>query len=563
MAEYYVSSLAGGTGVGSIGDPWTLAQAITDINALTNWVSGDTLWIKADGVYIITAITITSGGVSTNQSKIKGYTTTPGDNGKAQFLRNDASGNALITVPVYWSFYNLEMDGNSKQGGAGAHGLAASNYGYAENCYIHLVGGYGFKYLSCFNCKASYNSTGFFHANFVNCIADNNSARGFMLPFGISKCIAKANQVGFYLNTLQCLFTNNIADSNTMHGIQNLHVINTIVDSIFINNGTYGIFSTFYTKVFNCTFNNNGTNYTTNIISVNEQTILPSFTDVANFDYTRNTNALDGLGSSIIGTLSNFDYNCDIGIGRLVSFYADASDVRNGVDRGDGVDGTLDLPSVNNVRDGITFDGVTKEGNLGLPAEANVKSGIQYGTNDIEFTGNYNEDYPSINNVKDGISFGNGGYEGTLSLPVISNVRLGIGYGANDTEFTGSLDLPSINDVQDGVIFDGLSKEGVFEAPIESDVKNGIGYGANGIEFTGDYDEDYPSINDVEEGVQFDNGTKTGEFVVPLEGNVKLNINYGYNEEFTGTLVTTNIELPLGIAIEEEIEINVDVGIEE
>jgi hypothetical protein len=49
--------------------------------------------------------------------------------------------------------------------------------------------------------------------------------------------------------------------------------------------------------------------------------------------------------------------------------------------------GTLDLPSENDVRDGVQFDNLTKEGNLELPVEDQVRLDVDYGANGTEFTG--------------------------------------------------------------------------------------------------------------------------------------------------------------------------------
>ena len=50
MADYYVSALAGGGGDGSIGSPWTLVEAITNINNGTVILT-DTVYLQPDGIY--------------------------------------------------------------------------------------------------------------------------------------------------------------------------------------------------------------------------------------------------------------------------------------------------------------------------------------------------------------------------------------------------------------------------------------------------------------------------------------------------------------------------------
>ena len=57
--------------------------------------------------------------------------------------------------------------------------------------------------------------------------------------------------------------------------------------------------------------------------------------------------------------------------------YPAPEDVREGVVSG-GVIGTLDLPSVADVRAAVVFDGASKTGLLDLPAEAEVRAGTAF-----------------------------------------------------------------------------------------------------------------------------------------------------------------------------------------
>ncbi len=52
-------------------------------------------------------------------------------------------------------------------------------------------------------------------------------------------------------------------------------------------------------------------------------------------------------------------------------------------------------------------------------------------------------DYPSINYVRNGITFASGALTGVDVLPVVGNVRELVGFGANGTEFYGTLFVPS------------------------------------------------------------------------------------------------------------------------
>lgn len=74
ITERYVSALAGGDGDGSVGSPWTLAEAFT------NAVAGDRVNVKADGTYSISAtLTAASSGSTTQPIIMRGYKTAIGD----------------------------------------------------------------------------------------------------------------------------------------------------------------------------------------------------------------------------------------------------------------------------------------------------------------------------------------------------------------------------------------------------------------------------------------------------------------------------------------------------
>lgn len=64
-------------------------------------------------------------------------------------------------------------------------------------------------------------------------------------------------------------------------------------------------------------------------------------------------------------------------------------DVRLGTGFGEDKTGSLDLPSINDVEDGVFFDSLSKEGNFEAPAEADVELGVGYGSLGTEFEGTY------------------------------------------------------------------------------------------------------------------------------------------------------------------------------
>lgn len=89
LTERYVSALAGGSGDGSIGNPWTLAQGTAGA------VAGDRVNIKADGTYALTTSTLSVTGAGTAAKPIifRGYSSTIGDG----YQGRDSTG-ALITT---------------------------------------------------------------------------------------------------------------------------------------------------------------------------------------------------------------------------------------------------------------------------------------------------------------------------------------------------------------------------------------------------------------------------------------------------------------------------------
>lgn len=92
--------------------------------------------------------------------------------------------------------------------------------------------------------------------------------------------------------------------------------------------------------------------------------------------------------------------------------YTSAANVRFGTDRGDGVIGTLRVPSISQVQNGVPVDAGV--GLLTVPSVGGVRSGLVYGA---PFA-------PLI---------------GTFVAPGQSDVRSGVQYGASGTEFTGTL----------------------------------------------------------------------------------------------------------------------------
>jgi hypothetical protein len=75
FTDKFVSSLAGGGGAGSEGDPWTLTESFGGGGG----GAGTHVHVKADGSYSQSAITIANAGTVSQLAKWSGYFSTPGD----------------------------------------------------------------------------------------------------------------------------------------------------------------------------------------------------------------------------------------------------------------------------------------------------------------------------------------------------------------------------------------------------------------------------------------------------------------------------------------------------
>lgn len=198
--------------------------------------------------------------------------------------------------------------------------------------------------------------------------------------------------------------------------------------------------------------------------------------------------------------------------------YPSEANVRLGVVFGGASEftGSLNLPSINDVRLGVMFDGNAQTGNVRVPPVDKVENGYAYDTND----------------TLTGTLLVGGGH------PNATDVRLGVTYGASN-ELTGSLDLPNIDKVRAGVEFDNSTKTGNSVIPPEARVLTGTGYGSQGTEFNGQYTDGgggtVPAATDVRMGVAVGQG-ETGLLVSPATSDVRLGVEYGSNAEYVGTL---------------------------
>lgn len=102
--------------------------------------------------------------------------------------------------------------------------------------------------------------------------------------------------------------------------------------------------------------------------------------------------------------------------------------------------GTRTDANVNDVESGVLYgsNGTGFTGEFVVPLTENVASGIGYGDDGVEFVGTLAADVPTENDVRNGISYSGGSLVGNLEIPIEPNVKDGVGYGSLGTEFQGT-----------------------------------------------------------------------------------------------------------------------------
>ncbi len=188
-APYYVTHNAGGGGVGSEGDPYTLAEACDNVAA------GETVYVKASGAYNIqdgatnSVFNPSTAGTLIAPVLWQGYKDNIDDGGIVEI---DADTNNLNygllgggTAIHYQVFKNFEFWG-ANLGGVNS---AGSDFWVYKNCSAHNTsGGGGF--------------TGDNNTKYENCISYLNSTHGFdgdLSQYFIS-CVSHTNTLAFQVN---------------------------------------------------------------------------------------------------------------------------------------------------------------------------------------------------------------------------------------------------------------------------------------------------------------------------------------------------------------------------
>jgi hypothetical protein len=299
MTTYYVDGAVGNDGNAGTSEGAGNAWATVD-HAMNTVAPGDHVYIKASATYSETPNIDTAGTVA-SPIIFEGYSSTPGDDGKADIA---GATNCLTgsTASTYYIFKNLTFNGASSIGVS----LSAEDYCLWYNCEFSNNGNIGF-----------FGDNNHF---FVNCEAINNSGVGIDVDNNIVfiGCVAGLNTgaqmvaVNGYLAYRNVGYggtgTSDVLDfgqirsviGNTADGegtntdaISAVNQDAIVVDNIaydavngFANSGSYHSYAAFYG--YNLTNSNSTADYTTTgeSVGVNDQTGAPAFTDEASDDYT-------------------------------------------------------------------------------------------------------------------------------------------------------------------------------------------------------------------------------------------------------------------------------------
>lgn len=203
MSIYYVTKAAGGSGVGSSGDPFTLAEAASTV------VAGDKVWIKADSVYDVedgttnSILSIQTGGTIGNEIVWEGYKTIIEDGGIVQ-LDADPAGDQYTYCIFGAAGKNYNVIKNFECYGAASAGVdsGGADYWAIKMVSSHNNGSHGFNMDD--------------YCRFEKCIAYNNSSMGIhadRVTHAIA-CVVYGNG-GIGLASQGAIFINNLLYENT------------------------------------------------------------------------------------------------------------------------------------------------------------------------------------------------------------------------------------------------------------------------------------------------------------------------------------------------------------
>jgi len=326
---YYVSAATGNDS--DTGLTEALAWLTVD-KAMNTVAAGDKVWVKADGNYAELA-TIDTVGTATAPIVFEGYTTAPGDGGRATITGSSSRANCVADglaagTDIFYAFKNLRFTAAT-----GVGFLTDCNQITFKNCKFDTNGSSGLqcRLVGCEGCEFSSNTNGVEDTVgskvFIGC-------RFYSNTYGIV-----SSNAGFATVLIGCTFFSNSAVNIYVGGANSLHVIaNCTVDGdakdsnsgLELDNNT-GFLTVLNTVLYDCVtgysspgnmgervisrnncVNGNTTAYTNATTFTGEVISAPAFVDeVAGADYHPDTGSplrdagFDGGASMDIGAVQS------------------------------------------------------------------------------------------------------------------------------------------------------------------------------------------------------------------------------------------------------------------
>jgi len=331
-SPWYVTHDAGGGGVGTAGDPFTLTEALDTVAA------GETVYVKASGVYNVEYATggakncvmyANTDGTKTNRIRWVGYHTTIADGGIVTIDATDSLTSAiLIWTADYNSFENFRFIQGTVYGADinGQIQIYFKNCGFEENGDVGAKDGSRTVFVACRfinNVQEGYFSL-LGSCTWIACIFSGNNKSACLTTTQVSifyACVFFDNGSGSvpygiydfsdtYIICLNCTFDGeNIATSRAVSLVGAVNNVPPVMVNCIFHDFASGVYADagIYSPIINCLFNSN-TADTTNIAPVpttgdgigNDGKVeaVPGFTNEAGDDYTL-AGGSDAIGAGI------------------------------------------------------------------------------------------------------------------------------------------------------------------------------------------------------------------------------------------------------------------------
>ena len=276
MADFYVATTGSGTGVGTEGDPFTLAQAV----AKADYSNYDNIWIKA-GTYTLTS-TLT---VADTNIFFRGYNTTINDLDEVWGEGTGATAKPVITKTgavndlVSWNdnvVCNLVFTGADRDN---------TINGTWYNCVSKNAGDDGYITGRATLCIADSNTDVGFGCDTSFSLAKDNGGAGYGLG-SHSFSVAYSNTGQGFLNFATGWCAGCTSYDNGGDGFEGFELY---TDCISAENGGWGYDS--YGMTINCNaYNNTSGTSDADLININLDTSDPALTSPATDDFSPGAN---------------------------------------------------------------------------------------------------------------------------------------------------------------------------------------------------------------------------------------------------------------------------------